>query len=194
MSIRVLVVDDREVVHYGVRLLLSVRNRSGRCIGAASAHAAVALLGRYDFDVALVDHVVGDESGLAISGRLHRAAPALRILLMNSGAAPPPRALAYAGVCGCVNRNDDGRGLLEALECATCGLELPRLSAPAGLSAREVEILDGLARGWTNAQIAEALFLSQDTVKHYTRAVYRKLKARNRANAVLRAQQLGLVA
>jgi two-component system response regulator DesR len=61
------------------------------------------------------------------------------------------------------------------------------------LTGREREVLDLIAAGSTNREIAERLFLSPHTVKEHTSAVYRKLHARNRAEAVQRAQRMGLI-
>ena len=61
------------------------------------------------------------------------------------------------------------------------------------LSEREREVLDLIAGGSTNKEIAERLFLSPYTVKEHTSALYRKLGARNRADAVQRAQRIGLL-
>ena len=61
-----------------------------------------------------------------------------------------------------------------------------------GLSEREREVLALLASGRTNKEIADQLFLSPHTVKEHTSAVYRKLRVRNRAEAVRRAERLGL--
>ena len=62
------------------------------------------------------------------------------------------------------------------------------------LSSREQEVLDLVAGGATNREIAAALHLSPHTVKEYTSALYRKLDVRNRAEAVQRAQRMGLLA
>ena len=61
------------------------------------------------------------------------------------------------------------------------------------LSSREREVLEGIAGGATNREIAGALHLSPHTVKEHTSALYRKLEVRNRAEAVQRAQRLGLL-
>jgi ATP/maltotriose-dependent transcriptional regulator MalT len=68
-------------------------------------------------------------------------------------------------------------------------------SPPAlGLSDRERDVLNLMASGATNPEIAEKLHLSKHTVKEHTSAVYRKLEVRNRTEAVQRAQRLGLLA
>ena len=61
------------------------------------------------------------------------------------------------------------------------------------LTDREREVLDLIAAGSTNREIAEHLYLSPHTVKEHTSALYRKLQARNRAEAVQRAQRIGLL-
>jgi len=70
----------------------------------------------------------------------------------------------------------------------------PTAEQPAPpLSGREREVLHLIAAGSTNREIAETLFLSPHTVKEHTSSVYRKLGARNRAEAVQRAQRVGLL-
>jgi DNA-binding NarL/FixJ family response regulator len=67
--------------------------------------------------------------------------------------------------------------------------------APQGppLSDREREVLEAVASGATNREIAARLFLSPHTVKEHTSSLYRKLGARNRAEAVQKAQRIGLI-
>jgi DNA-binding CsgD family transcriptional regulator len=62
-----------------------------------------------------------------------------------------------------------------------------------GLSKREREVLDCLARGMTSAQIADDLFISENTVKTHVRHILEKLEASNRAEAVSKAIQIGLI-
>jgi DNA-binding NarL/FixJ family response regulator len=70
----------------------------------------------------------------------------------------------------------------------------PKSDQPAPLlSEREREVLEAIATGSTNREIAQRLYLSPHTVKEHTSALYRKLGARNRAEAVRRAQQIGLL-
>ncbi len=69
----------------------------------------------------------------------------------------------------------------------------PDQPVAAGLSERERGVLAIVASGATNREIADRLFLSPHTVKEHTSALYRKLKVRNRAEAVQRAQRLGLI-
>jgi ATP/maltotriose-dependent transcriptional regulator MalT len=65
---------------------------------------------------------------------------------------------------------------------------------PGPLSGREREVVGLIAGGATNREIAQRLYLSPHTVKEHTSAIYRKLGVRNRAEAVKRAQRLGIIA
>ena len=70
----------------------------------------------------------------------------------------------------------------------------PKVDQPAPLlTEREREVLSLIAAGCTNREIAEQLYLSPHTVKEHTSALYRKLSARNRAEAVQLAQRMGLL-
>jgi DNA-binding CsgD family transcriptional regulator len=66
-------------------------------------------------------------------------------------------------------------------------------SSDMGLSSREMEVLDCLAQGMTTVQIAEGLFISENTVKTHVRHILEKLDASNRAEAVSKAIQLGVI-
>jgi two-component system response regulator DesR len=70
----------------------------------------------------------------------------------------------------------------------------PRDEQPSPLlTEREREVLDLIAAGSTNREIAEQLYLSPHTIKEHTSTLYKKLRARNRAEAVQRAQRIGLL-
>ncbi len=85
--------------------------------------------------------------------------------------------------------------LLAACEPAVAAGSAPSAAQPLvePLTARELEVLQELARGLTNAEIAEALFVSLNTVKSHLKSIYGKLQVQNRTEAVLRAQELGLL-
>ena len=102
-----------------------------------------------------------------------------------------------AGASGFVSKDWDAGEVARAVRMVGLGMTMfaPTSQQPAPLlSEREREVLDLVAAGSTNREIAQALFLSPHTVKEHTSALYRKLGARNRAEAVQRAQRVGLLA
>ena len=195
--LRVLVVDDHDVVQWGFRLMLSELPWVERCLSARTGEEAVALARRHEPDVALVDLFVGDESGAEISERLHLVCPDVRVLLISGAGRISPAAARACGATGFVPKDWPAADIARAVRMVGLGMSMfePADESPAGpaLSAREREVLELVATGATNREIAEQLHLSPHTVKEHTSALYRKLEARNRADAVLRAQRLGLL-
>ena len=194
--LRVLVVDDHDVVHWGFRVMLAEQPWVERCLSARSGAEAVAVADECSPHVALVDLFVREESGAEICERLRTAAPAMRVLLISGAGRISPSAARAAGAAGFVPKDWSARDIAEAVRMVARGMTVFRdAEEPANrLSAREREVLDLIASGATNAEIALRLHLSPWTVKEYTGAVYRKLEVRNRAEAVHRAQRLGLLA
>src|SRR5206468_3398739 len=82
-GLRVLVVDDHDVVHWGFRLLLDKLDWVERCLSARTGDEALALTRRYAPDVALVDLFLGAESGPDVCERLRTERPELRVLLIS---------------------------------------------------------------------------------------------------------------
>jgi two-component system response regulator DesR len=195
--LRVLVVDDHEVVHWGFRTMLGEQPWVERCLSARTGAEAVALAERYEPDVALVDLFMGDESGADICERLRARSPRTRVLLISGAGRIMPNAAKAAGAAGFVSKDWPAADIAAAVRMVGLGMSVFRPhESPSGpaLTDREREVLDLIARGSTNREIAGALFLSPHTVKEHTSSLYRKLRARNRAEAVQKAQRLGLLA
>jgi two-component system response regulator DesR len=193
--LRVLVVDDHDVVHWGFRLMLGQIPWVDRCLSARTGAEALAVCRRYEPHVALVDLFLGGESGPEICERLRAEAPAPRVLLMSGAGGISPRAARAAGAAGFVSKDWSAPEIARLVRMVGDGMDVfrdsPENDGPL-LTDREREILGLIAEGATNREIAEALFLSPHTIKEHTSTLYRKLGARNRAGAVQRAQRLGL--
>jgi len=195
--LRVLIVDDHEVVHWGFRLMLGEQPWVERCLGARNAREAVALATRYEPHVALVDLFVGQESGPEISERLRALSPITNVLLISGAGRISPNAARAAGAAGFISKDWPAADIASAVRRVGLGMTVFRPhEAPQGppLTEREREVLEAIASGATNREIAGALFLSPHTVKEHTSSLYRKLAVRNRAEAVQKAQRLGLIA
>jgi DNA-binding NarL/FixJ family response regulator len=195
-QLAILIVDDHEVVHWGFRLKLSRENWVRRCLGARTSEEATLLTRRYEPHVALVDLMLGDESGADVCEKIRRVSPGTRVLLMSGTGRIASGAARSIGASGFVPKGWPTADILRAVHTVGLGGTLfapPAESSPSTLSARERQVLDDLASGATNREIAARMHLSPHTVKEHVSSLYRKLGARNRAGAVHRAQRLGLL-
>ena len=196
--IRVLIVDDHDVVHWGLRIMLERQAWIERSFSAHTGEEAIAQTSQHRIDLALVDLFVGAESGPDICERLHEVRPGMRLLLISGAGQISPRATAACGASGFVSKDSRGSEIIRAVAMVAVGrsvfqeetVEAP----PAALSERERQVLALVAQGATNREIAAQLHLSPYTVKEYASTLYRKLEVRNRLEAVQRAEKLGLIA
>jgi DNA-binding NarL/FixJ family response regulator len=194
--LRVLVVDDHDVVHWGFRLMLTQQPWVERCLSARNSQEALAHAVRYRPHVALVDLFIGDESGAEICEQLREQSPSTRVLFISGAGRLSPPAARAAGASGFVPKEWPAAEIAQAVQLVGRGMTVfgDDEERPANrLSDREREVLELMAGGATNREIAEVLHLSPWTVKEYTGVLYRKLEVRNRAEAVQRGQRLGLL-
>jgi two-component system response regulator DesR len=193
----VLIVDDHDVVHWGFRLLFSQQPWVTRTLSARSMEEAIGLTRRFDPKVALVDLFVGDESGPEICEQLRQEAPAPRVLLISGAGRISKSAAQAAGASGFVSKDWSSDEIVRAVRMVALGKTVfpAQSDQPAFvLTDREREVLELMASGATNREIAGSLYLSPNTVKEHTSGLFRKLDVRNRTEAVQRAQRLGLLA
>ena len=103
-NLRVLVVDDHDVVHWGFRLLLTEQPWVERCLTASSVKDALAMARRYEPHVALVDLFLGEESGAELCEAIRRESPNTRVLLISGAGWISPQAAKAAGARGSCRR------------------------------------------------------------------------------------------
>jgi two-component system response regulator DesR len=195
--LRVLVVDDHDVVHWGFRLMLTQQSWVERCVSAHSGSEAVAMASRYRPHVALVDLFIGEESGAEICEQIRAAEPSTRVLLFSGAGEISPHAARAAGASGFAYKDWSAARIAAAVRAVGLGKVVfgrQDRQGALGLTERERAVLVLMASGATNPEIAQELHLSKHTVKEHTSAVYRKLGVRNRTEAVQRGQRLGLLA
>jgi DNA-binding NarL/FixJ family response regulator len=194
--LRVLVVDDQEVVHWGFKTLLARRTWVEGYAAASTTDEALAIAARDQPHVALVGAVVGVDAGTDITRQLHEVSPGTGVLLMATSGRVSAQAARAAGAFGFVPKHWPAQDIANAARMVGLGMTVfaPEADSDrAMLSERERQVLEMIASGSTNREIAERLFLSPHTVKDHTSALYRKIGARNRAQAILRAQRLGIL-
>jgi DNA-binding NarL/FixJ family response regulator len=190
------VVDDHDIVHWGFRLLLERQSWVERCVAVGTAKRALEEARSLRPDVALIDLLLRDESGAELCKDLHTALPETRILLLSGAGAISPAVARAAGASGFVSKDLGANDIVKAVRMVALGMEVfgRTEERAAGLSGREREVIGLIAAGATNREIAERLYLSPHTVKEHTSTIYRKLGVRNRAEAVKKAQRLGVIA
>jgi DNA-binding NarL/FixJ family response regulator len=196
-ELEVVVVDDHLAVRRGIELVL--REAGFRIAGTAGTpEEARGVLSRRRFDVALVDVQLGETSSLGLVAELLGADPAAPIVLYT-GALGRDSALQEAiraGARGFVLKSSPPRRVIAALQTVAAGGTFvdPDLAAVladrgeppalAGLSERELQVLELLADGFNGQKIAELLYLSPETVRTHVRNATSKLGARTRVQAV----------
>jgi DNA-binding NarL/FixJ family response regulator len=196
VRLRVLVADEQEIVHWGFRSLLTAQDWVERYIGAQTGEEALELVRAHEPHVAMIDVMVGDDSGAALCQRIRELCPRTRVLLMARNGGITAQSARAAGAFGSVPKDWSAQDLASAARMVALGMTVfaPDREQPGTLlSERERQVLHLIAIGATNREIAERLFLSPHTVKDHTSTLYRKVKAKNRADAIQRAQRLGLL-
>jgi two-component system response regulator DesR len=192
----VLLVDNHDVVHIGLTVLLRRERWVGRVLQARTGAEAVWLAARYVPAVAIVDLYVGEELGTQICGAIRARIPDVRVLLTSSSGTLPEHVVRGCGAAGFIAKDRAANDVLRAVYhvAQNGGGFIWQPDVPRGtLSRRQQQILGFIAEGATNRDIAAALGLSAETIKQHTSALYRCLGVRNRAEAVHRAQSVGLL-
>ncbi|HEX8074402.1 MAG TPA: response regulator transcription factor [Thermoleophilaceae bacterium] len=194
--LRVLLVDGQDLIHWGFKMLLAAESWVERFVAAHTAAQALELARRYQPHVAVIDLQLSGESGAELCERIRESSRGTRVLLMSGVDRVSAHSARAVGASGFVPKAWGARDIAGAARMVGLGMTVfaPEAEQPPSLlTDREREVLGMIASGSTNREIAEQLYLSPHTVKDHTSALYRKMKARNRAEAILRAQRLGLL-
>lgn len=193
-AVRVLIIDTHEPTRLGLALLLQRQPWVERCYLAGGQEKAVELTARFRPAVAVVDISTLGPFVATLAAALRAAHPPIQLLLTSrcSGTATAP--VRQAGAVGFLPPGTPGAAAVEAVRAAALEettIDLP-VAQPAGvrLSDRERQVLQLLATGATNREIAEQLHLGPDSVKKHASSLYRKLGVRNRTEATQRAPEV----
>jgi DNA-binding NarL/FixJ family response regulator len=189
----VLVLDPSQIVGLGLRALLAQQPWAERCVHAATLAAAEQLVRRYEPRVALVSTAFTDMAAGDAALRLQALQPGLRVIVM-AAANDSTRCWGHpVGAWGWMEREWPAAQVLEVIAGVGAGRRMMPTSRAPRLTAQQLAVLRLISRGSTNREIALELGLSPNTVKEYAGAVFRRLDARNRAEAVRRAQRWGII-
>ena len=212
--IRVLLADDQELVRSGFRLILELADGIEIVGEAADGREAVRLAKELQPDVVLMDVRMPELDGIEATRRLRQAGVDARVLVLTTFDLDEyVYAAVRAGASGFLLKDAPREQLVTAVQTVARGEALlaPAITqrlierfvarqpasevAPAlrELSPRELEVLQLVARGLSNAEIAAELVVGEATVKTHVARVLRKLNVRDRVQAVVYAYESGLV-
>lgn len=207
MKIRVLITDDHGVVREGLRMYLK-RDPEIEVIGeAADGEEAVAAARELRPDVVLMDLLMPVMDGIEATRAIRSELPEVEVVALTSVLEDASVAGALrAGAIGYLLKDTqitelhrairaaaDGRVHLAAEAAARLVREVRAPESPEPLTGRETEVLKLLARGKTNRQAADALFVGEKTIKAHVSSILRKLGVGSRTQAALHAVRTGLV-
>ena len=201
--IRILVVEDHNVVRQGLVALLKITPGMSVVAEAADGRQAVKLFLEHLPDVTLMDLRLPEVDGVAAITEIRKAAPGAKVIVLTTfdGDENIYRAL-QAGAKGYLLKDTFGDELMEAIRRVQSGkTTIPpivaerlagRMSGP-GLTARELEVLQLIVKGRSNKQIGSDLSISEATVKTHINSILSKLAVSDRTQAATSALQRGIV-
>lgn len=213
--IRVLLVDDQPLARAGLKLILAPEDGFSIVGEAADGTAALRLAAETQPDVVVMDVRMRGMDGVEATRRLRQNSAAPPVLILTTfGEDEVLSAALRAGAAGFVLKDAPAEDLIRAVQAIAAGnswldptvtgrvLVAYRNSKQAppdaaqqigALSARELEVLQWVGRGATNQEIAEALVISEATVKSHVGNILSKLNLRDRAAMIILAFDHGLV-
>jgi NarL family two-component system response regulator LiaR len=198
VTIRLLIADDHKVVRQGLRMVLEL-DPDLEVVGEASnGEEALRMVRRLEPDVVLMDLLMPVMSGIEATREIRRELPKVE----DASVAGAIR----AGAIGYLLKNTEADELRQALRAAAVGQvhlapeaaarlmrEVRSPESSENLTDRETEILQLLARGKADKQIARELFIGESTVKSHVHSILSRLNVKSRTQAALYAVRVGLV-
>jgi DNA-binding NarL/FixJ family response regulator len=213
VSVRVLLVDDHDLLRAGLATVLGVDPEIEVVGECSDGHAAVHLASELEPDVVLMDIEMPGGDGITATAELLRVTRHTRVLVLTTFDLDDYVLEALrAGASGFLLKTTPPRELISAVKACSRG-ETPlaptvierlvdryvagpaRVADPAltALTPRETEVLRVMARGHSNAEIGTELYLAESTVKTHVARILHKLGVRDRVQAVVIAHESGLV-
>ena len=202
-SIKILIVDDHPLIREGVSAVLSGQTDMSLVGEATTGREAIESFRRYLPDVTLMDLRMPDMNGIDAISVIRSEFPAARIVVLTTYAGDVQAIGALkAGASGYLLKNMLRKDLLETIRAVHAGkrrippeiaADIAEHAAEDSLTAREIEVLRGVAAGKSNKLIAAQLDISESTVKAHMKSILPKLDASDRTHAVMIALKRGIL-
>ena len=202
-KIRILIADDHYLIRMGLIALVSTEPDMEVVAEAADGSQALDMFCKHNPDLALLDMRMPVKNGIQATKEIRGRVPDGRVLILTAfdGDEEIHQAL-QAGAQGIVLKSSTGEKLIPAVRAVAAGQRwvpkeiASRLSARSAfeeLTPREVQVLQQLARGLANKEIADVLKITEYTVKDHLKSILAKLRVADRTEAVTAAIQRGII-
>jgi DNA-binding NarL/FixJ family response regulator len=213
-EIKLLIVDDQRLLREGLATLLALTNDIRIVAQAGNGNEAISLAKQHQPDVILMDIQMPHHDGVAATQAIRSALPQTQVIMLTTFADDEYLFAALrAGACGYLLKDIPSEQLADAVRAAHRGEspitptmarklvnrvnQQPRALAASPLieplSDREIEVLNLIAQGLSNKEIAEQLVIAEGTAKNHVSNILSKLDAKDRAHAVTKGKELGLL-
>ncbi len=213
-NIKVLIADDQRLMREGLATLLTLSDDIEIVAQAGDGSEAIELAKAQRPDVILMDIQMPRVNGVEATRAIRSILPATQIIILTTFDNDEYLLEGLrAGACGYLLKDMPSEQLADAIRSAAKGqspigpemarklvnlvtqnpIAPPPPTAASELSEREIEVLRLIAAGLSNKEIAEKLFIAEGTAKNHVSNILSKLEARDRAQAVARANELGLL-
>ncbi|MCX7969956.1 MAG: response regulator transcription factor [Negativicutes bacterium] len=213
MAIKILLADDHMLIRQGIRKILAEEDDFQVVAEAADGQQALQCIRQHRPDVVLIDMYMPRLNGLQVMQQLAGEGLAVRFVFLTVEEADL-LAVVESGAAGYLLKDIEAGMLVQAIRCVHQGQSFihPKLTGKLvaalrdrdrkrgrlhdgieRLSEREVEVLQAVADGLSNLQIAGKLYLSEKTVKNHLTNIFRKLEVEDRTQAVVEGIRRGLI-
>lgn len=206
MAIRVLIAEDQRLLRQCFQEALELDGGIEVVATAADGKEAVVAAERFHPDLVLMDVSMPNLDGVAATNLIHERLPSTKVLMLSLHDSDELVGRAIrAGICGFISKDVDLDELVRIIKAVHRGerIHSPFLAdqrltesfdaSRLGLTARELQVLRFLADGENNAEIAEKLCVSEQTIKKELVSLFEKLDVKNRTQAAVKGVHLGLL-
>ena len=202
-KIKVLLADDHMVVRMGIASLLTFAGGIEVVGEADNGLDAVKMAHELKPDVVLMDLQMPELGGAEATARIHADNPAMKILILTTfGTSAELKKAMDAGATGALVKSSSRTEIVDAIRGVMAGKQvlsdeirhtIENFSSMPELSPRQIEILNLVAKGFSNKEIAEIVGISSETVKEHVANIFQRIGASSRAEAATLAVSLGLI-